>query len=383
VAHVCSTAGATGVEAHLWTLLSSFAPERVVPVLFGPGAGPLVPRLEARGVRVEAGAPTSKLAFGAAGALAERWRGRFDVVHAHGPRAMFWAAPAARRARLPLVITVHELRWQTLPRGWKRELWIALEGRSLHAADRIITVSDATRRDMIARWPKLANRARVVYAAAPMMMDPHIPSADPGRRDGGPLRLVTVGRFDWQKGYDLLLPALAALAAREVPFTIDIVGHGTLEPELRERAKALGIADRIRWRGRDVDVPALHAQSHAFVTTTRAEMFGIAVLEAMACGLPVLATAVGSLLEVVKDGQDGELLPFEPAVTLPERVADRLAAWWNDSARMARMGATGRRDARERFSPAAFATATEAVYRELPGVPPGVDPKRATAPVPS
>jgi len=336
-------------------------------VLFGPGPGPLVPRLEARGVRVETGAPTRKLAFGAAGALAARWRGNFDVVHAHGARAMFWSARAARQARLPLVITVHELRWQTLPPGWKSKVWIGLEGRTLHAADRIITVSDATRRDLIARWPRLADRTRVVHASAPLMMDPDIPCAEPGSRDGGPFRLVTVGRFDWQKGYDLLLPALAALAERGVPFTIDVVGHGPLEAGLRERADALGIADRIRWRGRDVDVPALHAESHAFVTTTRAEMFGIAVLEAMACGLPVLATAVGSLLEVVTDGEDGELLPFEPAATLPERVASGLSAWWADPARMARLGATARRNAALRFSPAAFAAATEAVYRELLG----------------
>lgn len=383
VAHVCSTAGATGVEAHLLTLLPSFAPERVVPVLFGPGPGPLVPRLEARGVRVETGAPTSKLAFGAAHALAARWRGRFDVVHAHGPRAMFWSAPAARRARLPLVITVHELRWQTLPPGWKRELWIALEGRALHAADRVITVSDATRRDLVARWPRLADKVRVVHASAPLLLDPAIPAADPGRRDAGPFRLVTVGRFDWQKGYDLLLPALAQLPERGVPFTIDIVGHGTLEPGLRDRARALGIADFIRWRGRDVDVPALHAASHAFVTTTRAEMFGIAVLEAIACGLPVLATAVGSLLEVVTDGEDGELLAFEPESTLPDRVADRLAAWWADPARMARLGATGRRHAAGRFSPAAFAAATEAVYRELAGTRTTSDVGSATAPAPA
>lgn len=369
VAQVCSTVGATGVEAHLWILLPSFAPDRVVPVMFGPGPGPLVPRLEARGIRVESGAPTRKLDFAAARALAARWRGQFDVIHAHGARAMFWSALAAHWARIPLVITVHELRWQTLPPGWKREAWIALEGRALAAADRIITVSDATRRDLVARWPRLADRTRVVYASAPMLLEPaSVPRADPGRRDGGPFRLVTVGRFDWQKGYDLLLPALAALAKQGVPFTIDVVGHGSLEPGLREQAKALGIAERMRWLGRDVDVPQLHAASHAFVTTTRAEMFGIAVLEAMACGLPVLATAVGSLLEVVADGEDGELLPFEPAATLPQRVADRLHAWWNDPARMARLGAAGRAHAMSRFSPASFADATEAVYRELPGL---------------
>jgi glycosyltransferase involved in cell wall biosynthesis len=367
VAHVVSTAGRTGVEAHLLTLLPSFDRECVAPVLFAPGPGPLVDELTARGVDVEWGAPTRKLAFDQARLLAESWRGRFDVVHAHGPRSLFWSERAARRAGIPaFVATVHELRWQTMPRGLKREAWIALEGRSLDRADRVITVSHATQRDLIARWPRLAERARVVHASAPILLGASAPpQGEPGRRDGQPLRLVTIGRFEWQKGYDLLLPALARLAARGIHFTVDIVGHGVLEPGLRAEATRLGIADRIRWRGRDVDLGPLLASCHAFVTTTRAEMFGIAVLEAMACGLPVLAPAVGSLVEVVADGTNGRLLPFDPEGTLPERVAEELERWWSDPDLMRGFGAAGARRARERFTPAAFAARVVAVYDEL------------------
>jgi glycosyltransferase involved in cell wall biosynthesis len=263
------------------------------------------------------------------------------------------------------VATVHELRWQTMPRGLKRDAWIALEGRALHRAQRVITVSHATRRDLIARWPRLAERTRVVHASAPLLLRSSAPpQGEPGRRDGQPFRLVTIGRFEWQKGYDLLLPSLAHLAALGIAFTLDIVGHGVLEPQLRAEATRLGIAERIRWLGRDVDLPRLLAASHAFVTTTRAEMFGIAVLEAMTCGLPVLAPGVGSLVEVVDDGASGRLLAFDPEATLPERVADELARWWTDPDLMRRRGAAGARRAREVFGPAAFATGTAAVYKE-------------------
>jgi len=355
------------VEAHLLTLLPSFDRACVAPVLFAPGAGPLVDEMTARGVDVEFGAPTRKLAFGQARALAERWRGRFDIVHAHGARAIFWAERAARRAGVAAyVATVHELRWQTMPPGLKREAWIALEGRTLDRAARVITVSNAARRDLVARWPRLAERTRAVHASAPILLRPSaLPQSEPGRRDAQPLRLVTVGRFDWVKGYDLLLPALARLAERGVEFTLDVVGHGVLEPRLRAEATRLGIAERIRWRGGDVDLPPLLAASHAFVTTTRAEMFGIAVLEAMACGLPVLAPAVGSLVEVVDDGASGRLLPFDPEGTLPERVADELVRWWRDPELMRRLGAAGARRAREVFAPAAFAASVAAVYDEL------------------
>ena len=367
VAHVVSTAGRTGVEAHLLTLLPSFDRARVAPVLFAPGAGPLVDEMTARGVDVEFGAPTRKLAFDQARALAERWRGRFDIVHAHGPRAIFWSERAARRAGIvAFVATVHELRWRTLPPGLKRDAWIALEGRALNGAERVITVSHAAQRDLNARWPRLAERTRAVHASAPMLLPPNVlPQGEPGRRDGQPLRLVTVGRFEWVKGYDLLLPAVAQLAGRGVDFTLDVVGHGPLEPRLRAEATRLGIGERIRWRGRDVDLADLLAASHAFVTTTRSEMFGIAVLEAMACGLPVLAPAVGSLVEVVDDGANGRLLAFEPEGTLAERVADELVRWWSDPDLMRRLGAAGARRAREVFAPAAFAARVAAVYEEL------------------
>ena len=370
VAHVIATAGRTGAEAHLLALLPSFDPAFVAPVLIAPGPGPLVDEMNARGVEVVYGAPTKKLAFGQTSMLAESWRGRFDIVHAHGPRATFWSERAARQAGVPaFVATVHELRWQTLPPGLKREAWIALEGRSLARADLVITVSNATRRDLIVRWPRLAPRTRVVHATAPLLLAKSAPpQGEPGRRDGQPMRLVTVGRFEWQKGYDLLLPALARLAGRGIDFTLDVVGHGVLEPGLRAEATRLGIADRIRWLGRDVDVPRLLAASHAFVTCTRAEMFGIAVLEAMACGLPVLAPGVGSLVEVVADGADGRLLPFDPEETLPERVAEELARWWSDPDLMRRFGAAGARRAREVFTPAAFAARTAAVYDELVAV---------------
>src|SRR6185295_4712042 len=84
VAHVVGSVGATGVESYLLTLLTSFDRRDVEPVLFAPSPGPLVDRLRARGVTVELGAPRRKLAFAEGRALAESWRGRFDLVHAHG-----------------------------------------------------------------------------------------------------------------------------------------------------------------------------------------------------------------------------------------------------------------------------------------------------------
>lgn len=365
VAHVVATVGATGVEAFLLTLLPALGAEGVEPTLFVPREGPLTEKLRARGVAIEHGAPSRKLDLGAAARLASRWRGRFDLVHAHGPRAAFWAERAARQAEIPCVLTVHELRWQTLPRGPRRAAWVWLESHVLRRARRLTTVSDATRRDLVTHDPGLAPHIRVVHAATPLALGGGLARLATPFAGRSPLRLVTVGRYSWQKGYDVLIESLALAARSGLDFELEIVGHGPEEPALRELAARRGIADRITWLGRDANVAKHLAESDAFVTTTRAEMFGIAVLEAMLLGVPVLATAVGSLPEVVGDGESGELLPFEPASTLPARFAAALVAWRDDPQRARRYGAEGARRAREKFSPEALAGGMARVYRDL------------------
>jgi len=371
VAHVVGTAGASGVESHLLALLPAFDPAQVRPTLFVPGEGVLVERMRSRGVAVEFGAPTRKLAIGELPALARRLVGRFDLVHAHGPRVVFWAVCAARLARVPAVVaSMHELRWQTLEPGPRREVWIALERWALRRAKRLITVSEASRRELVARWPELAAITSTVYGSAPLLLEaePLVHARPPVA--GESLRLVTVGRFSWPRGYDLLFPALAELGARGVAWTLDVVGSGPLEEELRAQVARLGIGDRVRWLGRDADLTTVLPRAHAFVVATRAEAFGIAVLEAMAFGLPVLAPAVGSLLEVVADGESGRLVPFAPEATLPARLADVLAQWAAEPAEPARLGAAGAARARREFSPGALAAGVTAVYREALAAPP-------------
>ena len=171
VAQIVCSSGATGVEAFLEVLTPSFDRGAVETTVFVPGPGPLVDKLTARGVPVEAGAPTRKLDWGVAGALARRWRGAFDLVHAHGPRAAYWATRAARAVRIPAVITVHELRWQTHPPSLKRTLQLELEMRDLDRAVGLTVCSEATRRDLLQRRPQLAPRTRVVPASAPLLLE--------------------------------------------------------------------------------------------------------------------------------------------------------------------------------------------------------------------
>ena len=366
VAHIVGSVHRTGVESHLIALLPAFDPSEVRPTVFVPREGPMTERLRQLGVPVELGAPTRKLAFTQERHLARRWAEGFDLVHAHGARSIFWAARAARRARIKaFVVTLHEMRWLNMPPGIKRTLWVILEGHAIRHADRIVTLAQTMNAEVARKFPKLADRLRVVHGTAPVLSEvAHLPLAEPARRADGVLRLVAVARLDWFKAYDILLEALGRLASRGVSFTLDVAGDGPLRPQLEAQARRLGIADRIHWLGQISNVLPLLAASHVFVTATRAEGLPVAVLEGMAVGLPVVGTRASGMEEVVVDGESGILVAMEPEPERPARLADAIERLARDPQLAERMGRSSAERARLAFSPRRIAAETTAVYRE-------------------
>lgn len=364
VAHVVATAGRSGVESHLTALLPAFDPAEVQARLFVPGPGPLVDTLAGLGFTAETGAPVRKLAWSDARALAARLRGQCDVLHAHGPRAAFWAAGVARSAGIPrFICTVHELRWRTLPPGPKRTLWVAFESWALGHADALIVLSQDSERRVRERFPAWGPRLVRVPGSAPLLREAaRLPQANPGE-SGVPLRVVTVGRLAPVKRHDRLLEAVAIAHARGVAMELHVGGDGELEPALRARAAALGIESRVHWLGGAFDVPALLASGHVFAVASESETFGIAALEAMAIGLPVVTTDNGGVSELVEDGVSGAVVRETGDPAAARGLAREWCALAADPARRAAWGAAGARRAREAFSPAVMARATEAVYR--------------------
>ncbi len=364
VAHVVATAGRSGVESHLIALLSSFNPADVQARLFVPREGPLVDVLAARGFVAEQGAPSHKLAWSEARALAGKLRGHCDVLHAHGPRAAFWSAHVARLAHIPrFVCTVHELRWRSLPPGPKRALWVAFESWAMRRAGRLIVLSRDSEARVRERFPDLAPRLTRVPGSTPLLLDESsLPRARAGEA-AGPVRVVAIGRFEWVKRHDRLLEAFALALRRGADLELHLGGDGPLGPELRERSRALGIESRVRWLGESFDVPALLASGHVFVSASHSETFGIAALEAMAVGLPVVTCDNGGVSELVEDGLCG----FVVRATADPATADALAAALvelaGDPARRAAFGEAAAVRARQHFSPAVVARSTAAVYR--------------------
>jgi glycosyltransferase involved in cell wall biosynthesis len=165
-------------------------------------------------------------------------------------------------------------------------------------------------------------------------------------RSWQPPHLLFVGRVVYQKGLDLLLDALGEL--KEKGWTLDIVGDGPRKEKLQAQARALGIFDRVNflgWQNGD-GLVRRYAQANLFVYPSRHEGMPNAVLEAMACGLPVLASHIAGNEELVTHKETGLLVPTEDATALCAALSELLP----DSEMRERMGAAGRKHVEAQYS---------------------------------
>ena len=175
--------------------------------------------------------------------------------------------------------------------------------------------------------------------------------------------LLMAARIVPAKGHDTALRALARLT--DQPWTLLVAGdhHGDLGPQMQALAQELGIAGRVRFLGLREDVPALMAASDVLLAPSRREALSLTLLEASACGLPIVATRVGGIGEVVEEGASGFLVAPDDPPALAAALAPLLA----DAALRARCGARARQRFEEGFLEDAMFDKTVAVYQEACG----------------
>lgn len=166
------------------------------------------------------------------------------------------------------------------------------------------------------------------------------------KRDWDPARMLFVGRVVYQKGLDLLLEALAGL--QQIPWELVVAGDGSQREPLCSRARELEVQERVCFAGwlRGDEMLQAYRQANLFVFPSRHEGMPNAVLEAMAAGLPVIASRIAGNEELVVSGETGTLVPAED----PGSLREALAALLPDSRRRAAMGAAGRKRVEERYT---------------------------------
>jgi glycosyltransferase involved in cell wall biosynthesis len=284
---------------------------------------------------------------------------RFDLLHAHLVRSTILAGIAGPLSGTPVVATLHNTRRRS---GVGPALRIAERYVLRRVARRVIAVGWETAR---VQGDALGDRPIDVIPNA--VTEPRVLSAQEraetrhelGVPDGAPL-LISVGRLVPQKALSDLLRAFAQLPDHPVAPQLRIAGRGRLETSLAREIESLGLGGRARLLGLRSDVPRLLAASDVYVSSSHWEGLPISILEAMAAGLPVVATQVGDAPRAI--GVDSGVLvaPRDPAA-----LGRAIAALLADPVRLRELGAAGRARVRAEFGAEAWAERHKALYAEV------------------
>lgn len=206
-------------------------------------------------------------------------------------------------------------------------------------ATAIVANSEASLRDLRGQYHVPAPKCVVFHNA---LADP-LDTIDLHDVLPDPQKIVCVGRLDPSKGQDTLIRAVACLTADLPALTVEFIGAGASKDRYRDLARDLGVRERCLFLGEipHDEVFRKMAQSCACVVPSRSEAFGWVNIESLAVGTPVVASKVGGIVEIVRDGVEGLLVPPDN----PRELADALARVVNDQELRAEMG----RNARRRF----------------------------------
>ena len=279
---------------------------------------------------------------------------RADVVHAHSSKAGFLArlAVAARGRADRCIFTPHGWSFWSAA-GGRARLFTALERTSARWCRTIVAVSDHERRVGLAQGVGRPDQYRVIRNG----VDPARFAADPTPH---PRRVLFIGRLAPPKRPDLVIRAIAQLRLTWSNVELHIAGDGPDRPRIEALVEVLGLRERVKLLGKRDDVPALLAQAACVAFASDSEACPLTILEAKAAGVPVAATEVGGVPEIVDDGVDGFVVPRDSVEAMAAAIGHLIA-----NSEMARtMGAAGRVDVRAHYTSAAMASATATLYRE-------------------
>jgi glycosyltransferase involved in cell wall biosynthesis len=296
-------------------------------------------------------------------------RERPDIVHTHTAKAGFLGRLAARLALGPRPIVVHTYHGHVLEGYFGRAqtaLYRGLERTLGMVSDALIGVSQATVDDLV----RLGVAPRHKFQVIPLGLDLDrlTQLGDDVRRRGraeldlgaDDVAAVFMGRLVPIKRVDRLIDALATVRSLGVPLVLIVVGGGELEDSLRAQAQALGVGDAIRFAGYRADVAPMLAAADLAVLSSANEGTPVALIESAAAGLPLVATDVGGVAEVVVEGT-GSLIGQDDA----QGLVDAIAALARDPALRARCGAAARAHVLGRYAAARLVDDVDTLYREL------------------
>ena len=292
-------------------------------------------------------------------------RERYTIVHTHNSKAGFIGRLAARLAGTPIIIhTVHGFAFHGQEPWWRRRLFIALERFAGRWCDQFIMISQP-----LIEWAvheRIAPRNKMVkiYSGIELEHFQQPVEVSQLRRElGWPTDTILIGEVAklWPgKGHDVLLRAFARVHRTVPQARLVFIGEGEERPALEHLTRSLDLMPYVRFLGFREDIPQWTHALDIAVLPSLFEGMGRAVLEAMACGKPVIASRVGGLVELVKDGVTGLLIPPSDVEALTKALARLL----QDASLRATMGHVGQRHVTHQFDARVMSQSILQVYQD-------------------
>jgi glycosyltransferase involved in cell wall biosynthesis len=285
------------------------------------------------------------------------WRSKTDIIHSHNQRAQYLSTLAGLVARVPVLInTRHGMYLPTTRRGTLRRRTLAMPS---HA---VVAVSSAAHDQAVQVDRIPPSKVRTIVNGTDIAATRLTRSAARATLglDDDALVIGAVGRLAAEKDYASLVAAFRQVRTQVPHVVAAILGDGPLLRELSEAARAHGCSE-LRFFGYREDAVALLSAFDMFVQPSLSEGIALAVIEAMAAGLPVIATSVGGNPEALGNGDAGILVPARDI----DALASAITALAHDAGRRNRLAEAGRRRAETYFSIEATARAYEQLYLEL------------------
>jgi len=280
----------------------------------------------------------------------------FQIVHTHGYFASTMGRISAFLAKSPVIIShVQTTDWDFS----KRNLWI--EKTLGRITDKIICCSDAVK-DFVISGEKVDPRKLVtIYNGVHCRKEEESITkvCNSNRRI---IRIIIIASLVENKGHKYLLEALSKIVLHHSAIELSVVGDGPLKARLMDYAKSLGVYDHTKFLGLMDDVRTMLKDSDILVLpSVEREGLGIAIIEAMCQGKPVIGTNIGGIPEVIEDGVNGYLVPPRD----PDALAEKLELLIKDKQKRDRMGNEGKKRFQERFDAGVMIRKIERLYESL------------------
>jgi glycosyltransferase involved in cell wall biosynthesis len=284
-------------------------------------------------------------------------RERIDVLHAHKFGSNLWGTIVGRLARVPVVIA-HEHSWSYEGQPLRRFLDREIIGRGANAFVAVSREDERCMREIEGVRPEVIEF--IQNGIPPLVRQGHDIRSEVGIDPAAPLA-VWIGQMRDVKRLDVLVDAVAVAARRTPGLRVLLAGHGPEEGPARARARAAGIEENLVFLGLRNDVADVLAAADVALLTSDREGSPLSVMEYMAAGLPVVATSVGGIRDLVEDGVHGILTPRGD----PEAIGNALADLLGDEGRRRAMGNAARARQTREFSLDAVVRRVEDLYDRL------------------